>query len=200
MTTNVSHSPRDSGGVADARYVFWLQRPPDGWAAVGLVHCVITAAEVALDTMPPLTIPLDQIRDCVDEAFGSSTGYIIRVRLELLGGNQPLYLRLANPLSPKWPLYRKASETDAFVAVVNGLRKGHVPDVNPNPYLRALAARKKRPPPGITLDADTSPLAYYRIFNPKVPWWQIVFWVLGTLLALVFIVAIIALIFNGVGT
>ena len=74
---------------------------------------------------------------------------------------------MANPLSPRAALYRKTPETATLVDLINGLRHGVPPAIEPNPYLREYASRRQTPPPGITFDANVSPLAYAPVLRPS---------------------------------
>lgn len=147
-------------------YIFWAYDPdPIFLTGKKLWRCSITPEHVSIGAKKPIIIPMRDITDCKRSPYsrGLSSVWIVTGT-----PHGDIVLTPINPLRPKG-LFSQFGEAHAMISVINALRAGESPDLDPNPYLRELARLGKTPPPGITLDPDISPWDYWEVFRPPPP-------------------------------
>jgi len=152
------------------KYTFWIygsgKKPSLDYTR--LFECTVTKDEIEIKFSSPKVILIDNVLTCKILPKVSYTGRIVEIYLR---NGKKFYIPPSSVYFPTSPL-NNASETFAFVELVNAFINGERIDLDPNPYEREKRYYKKLPFSGEGLDLNVSPLYYYKTLRKRLPFWK----------------------------
>lgn len=165
----------------DAEYVFWLNSWRGGsafWPKLGQFRCIVTKGKISIipienDPAKELNVDISLIQECKIEYMAQNLNRAVGLILS----DRRFFLYPINPFDPRHILNVNHNETTALIKVIDAFRSNSYPDLETNPYLRQLAAKKNVKTfkvLDIQWDKHISPWAYYDLYGDKFLWPKII--------------------------
>ena len=143
-------------------WIFWIYGVPNRPQPQPFTKCIVHQDEIKFETQPPSTISLGTIKSCKTTSSGSGFSYDLQIKIAFVTRHpkfgKDVFFTLINPLLAMWSDSRPSTlEFRAFEQLVNALRVGIIPDIDPNPYRRAIGASHAHVSGSNIADAHTPP-------------------------------------------
>jgi len=185
----------------ESTYYFWVEDPPEkSWLSLvqlrpPLALCTIDSRAIVIAGQPHVEIPLSQVDHC-RPFLTISVKPPPYVTLEWMGGYRRGLIPV-NVLRP-WDDFAIRDEVCDLCEVIQALREGRTPQVEPNPYHRELKRRKRETEiQRRDWQSQVSPVVYYREDHPPPTSGKVLKGLLIFLVGVVICVIILASLFGG---
>ena len=143
-------------------WIFWIYGVPNRPQPQPFTKCIVRPDEIQFETKPPSSILLNTIKTCKMTSSGSGFSYDLQIRIVFETRHpkfgKDVFFTLINPLLAMWSDNRPSTlEFRAFEQLINVLRTGTIPDIDPNPYRRMIGNQHTQISGSNIADAHTSP-------------------------------------------
>lgn len=128
----------------ELEWIFWIYGVPNRPQPKPFTKCIVNQDKIRFETQPPSNISLNIIKTCKMTSSGSGFSYNLYIKIIFEKRHskfgKDVFFTLINPSLAMWSDSRPSTlEFRAFEQLVNALRAGIIPDIDPNPYRRIIS-------------------------------------------------------------